>query len=291
MKLKKIISLISAFALVGTMFSAFTVAEAASLGGKPVIKAEFAGYDKKNDTVAFALIDITIDMTAAEALEEYFVGLDEVTWAEVKKGNGVSALGVTWNVPSGFTYFSSVSKIPSNGLTYAATNITLGAKDNPADYYTTPVSTATLAYKVDNFDTSGKIEFDVNLTDMMGDNTADNATWSYYANKDQITLVNCDIPSCNEWLNPTPSKTEVSAETTAQAGHTDAANNTAFAYYVKLGADASQKTGYWTAKFDGTAYKHNQTFEVPTISGEGTANYGLIYKGDKTISEVKFVLE
>lgn len=289
MKIKKILSAIAALSIAVTTFASFNVAEA-SLGGKVTVTASLKEYVKMSDTAAFLYVDITMDSTDAEKYEVYSSDFDFATMANVTKGNGISTMGISLDGP-GFTYVPSYSTKPEYvGINSDGTSIYISPIGEKADYVLDNVIKVTLAYAVTNLDASSEIK--ITGASLNGTNAAENNTvWAYHTDDNNIIATGCSIPSYNEWANPTPSKTEVSAETTAQAGHTDAANNTAFAYYVKLGADASQKTGYWTAKFDGTAYKHNQTFEVPTISGEGTANYGLIYKGDKTISEVKFVLE
>jgi len=192
MKLKKIISAISAFAMVASMT---VVANAASLGGKPTITATFDSYEKVSDTVAFAYVNITLDMTAAETLEVYSNELDEITWEEVIKGNGIKTMGMEWTVPTGFTYTKAKSTIPA-GLTLAATTLAFGPKTAAEEYWVEPVTTIKLAYRVNDFDAKGDIAFTAGGSTIAGLNSAENgALWDYASAKDTITLTGCSIPS------------------------------------------------------------------------------------------------
>lgn len=196
MKLNKIISAVSAFAMAISMV---TVANAASLGGKPTVKATFDSYEKVSDTVAFAYVNVTLDMTAAEALEAYSNELDEITWEEVIKGNGITTLGTAWSTPAGFTYTKAKSIIPT-GLSVNATTLTFGPKTNAEEYWVEPTTTIKLALRVNDFDAKGN--FAITNATVDGKNSAEGAVWSYSLLGGTIAVEDCSIPSYNEWSAP-----------------------------------------------------------------------------------------
>lgn len=198
MKFKKIISAVSAFAMA---ISLVTVANAASLGGKPSVKATFDGYEKVSDTVAFAYVNITLDMSAAEALEAYSNELDEITWEEIVKGNGISTFGIPYAEVAGFTYTKAKSTIPS-GLTVNSVSIVFDPKTNPEDYWVTPVTTVRLALRAANFDSKGTFTIDANQVTVAGKDSASGEVWGYKSLDNQITVESCEIPSYNEWSTP-----------------------------------------------------------------------------------------
>ena len=208
MKLNKVISAVSAFAVAVSMFSAFTVANAASLGGNPSVTATFDSYEKVSDSVAFAYVNLTIDMTAAEDLLAYSNELDEETWEEVIKGNGISTMGLAWSNPEGFTYTKAKSTIP-DGLTVntAGTNLAFGPQTNAENYLVTPVTTVKLALRVNDFDAKGNVEISNATVD--GKNSEESAVWSYSLLGGTIDVTGCSIPSYNEWSTPETTEYEV----------------------------------------------------------------------------------
>ena len=199
MKFKRIISAVSAFAMA---MSLITVANAASLGGKPSVTATFDGYEKVSDTTVFAFVNITLDMSAAETLEAYSYTSDETTdWEDVITGNGISTMGIPFSEMSGFTYNKGKSTIPE-GLTVKTTSISYGPKDNAEDYWVTPVTTVRLAYKVTDFDSKGTFTIDANQVSVSGKDSATGEVWQYKSLDNQITVSSCSIPSYNEWSTP-----------------------------------------------------------------------------------------
>lgn len=213
MKFKRIISAVSAFAMA---MSLITVANAAALGGKPSVTATFDGYEKVSDTTAFAYVNITLDMSAAETLSVYENICDDSTgWEEVIRGNGITTIGIPYNTIDGFTFTKAKSTIPT-GLSVNATSIAYGPKAEPTEYWVTPVTTVRLALRVTDFDAKGTFAIDAQQVSVDGKNSAENAVWAYKSLDNQITVsASCSIPSYNDWLNPpTPDDDEVTASKT-----------------------------------------------------------------------------
>lgn len=281
MKFKKIISAVSAFAMAASLF---TVASAASLGGKPTVTASFDGYEKVSDTVAFAYVNVTLDMSAAEALEVYSNELDEITWEEVVKGNGITTLGIGWTVPTGFTYTKAKSTIPA-GLTVSATNVAFGPKTSAEEFWTTPVTTVRLAYRVSNFDAKGDITLPTGGTTVDGKNSAEGSVWSYSDAAGTVTLTGCSIPSYNEWSKPAGPTYEdkyvdaVDVPFAALGDNEVAGTDVAAAYKASYTFAGTEKAAAWTATGKG-----DYAIDLANLSGETTL--GLIVT-DGVVSNVQ----
>ncbi len=215
MKFSKVVSIVSAFAIAATMFSALTVANAASLGGKPFVSATFDSYEKVSDTVAFAYVNIAIDMTEAETLVPYSLELDEVTWEEVTKGNGITTMGVAWTSPEGFTYTKAKSVIPSN-ITVGSSGeaLAFGPTTNAENYIVDAVTTIKLAFRVNDFDQVG--DFTITNATVDGKNSEESEVWSYSLLGGTIDVESCTIPSYNDWANPSsePTITDITIDPT-----------------------------------------------------------------------------
>lgn len=291
MKLKKIISAVCAFAMIASIV---TVANSASLGGKPTMTATFDKYEKVSDTVAFAYVDVTLDMSAAEALEVYSNELDEETWEEVVKGNGITTMGSAWTTPTGFTYTKAKSTIPA-GLTVNATSLAFGPKTSAEEYWTEPVTTIKLALRVNDFDAKGAFTFNVGGTTVDGKNSAENAVWGYKQVDGNIIVTGCDIPSYNEWSTPaatptveptaTPEPTpEVTPEPTATPEPTEGkgvekfSDTDAAAWAWKTAAAAGSKVAV-TVNANGEEV--SKTFDL-NAAVEGTVKVGIVVQYNPT---------
>lgn len=289
MKLKKLISAVVALAMATSMLSAFSVAEAASLGGKPTVKLEFDRYEKMTDSVAMAYIKLTVDMTEAETLEEYSQELDMETYETVTKGNGITTMGAKWTVPTGFTYTSPLSTIP-NGLAIntAGDALSFSPKDNPADFWITPVTEVILAYRVTDFDAKGEMQLLNDMVTVDGKNSAESKVWSYASLAGTIDLVSCSVPSYNEWSAPAPT---VDWSTATKYGdyHSDIDNSDAVAYTAELTGDGTveyDKVTWKVTPADGSAAKG--CYADVNIGGTGTYTIGLVI-GDVTSNQITSV--
>lgn len=263
MKLKKIISAISAFAMVASMA---VVANAASLGGNPTVTATFDSYEKVSDTVAFAYVNVTIDMSAAEALEVYSNELDETTWEEVVKGNGITTMGSTWAAPAGFTYTKAKSTIPA-GLTVNATSLAFGPKTSAEEFWTESVTTVKLAYRVNDFDAKGDFTLNVGGSTVDGKNSEEGNVWSYADAAGTITLTSCSIPSYNEWSKPAePEEPQITI------------NNK---YVFNFTADAGQEVMVKLTRANGI--ESDLTYSLPELVKGEASIFGLLKVTDKTV--------
>jgi hypothetical protein len=275
MKFKKIISAVSAFAMAASLF---TVASAASLGGKPTVTATFAGYeiDTEYDNQIVAKINFKLDGSAAEALSAY--SSSGKGSAKVEKGNGVTTLGVNWSVDGDFEYWDDFNVAPLT-LNSTGTSVAFGPKTAVAEYLVDSVLEWTVRYAVYDNDVSGKVV--INSASYDGKSTTDKATWSYHTSKSTIDVVGCDIPSYNEWSKPAePTVETVNADTVALAapGQDEVAGTDVAAAYKASYNFVSGQTAAWTA-----TGKADYAIDLANISGPTTL--GLIVT-DGTVSGV-----
>ena len=214
MKLKKIISAVCAFAMAASFI---TVANAASLGGKPTVTAEFVEYTtNSSNSWAKAWVKVTIDTTAAETLAAYKEGTvydeEEEDDVIVKSGNGITTLGGQVAVNNvNFVPQATNNTIPSTWVHEAKTEyhkLAFGPKTVASEYYTEGKTELLLNFKVSSayFAEDAAISFatmtiDGTCVDVYNV-TNNNSTWSYSQAASTIIVEGCSIPSYNEWSTP-----------------------------------------------------------------------------------------
>ncbi len=296
MKMKKLLSIACAVAMLASTFVATTVS--ASLGGKPTATATFGGYELlelDGESYYIATVNFEIDVTAAETLAAYVKSGNAIKGYTVV-GNGVKAVSASLEIPAGFEYFDTADAgiLTINATGNKCTYLNTGAVDT---YLTDNKYSWSLQYYTADADATGKFNFTKDATSVSGtDSTVTVATknptatpWDYDYFNDTMEATGCTIPSYNEWANPTPAGGSVDA-TQSGSTFTDAANAQAVAYVAELDSSASGQTGRWYATIGGTPMKTVKTFTLPNFSAE-KVKLGLVYKGAEKVEDVAFKWE
>jgi len=289
MKLKKIISVVSAFAMAASMF---TVANAASLGGKPTVTATFAGYeiDTEYDNQIVARINFKVDASAAESLAAYAsTGKGS---SKVETGNGITTLGVSWSVDVENSEYWDDFDVDPLTLNGTGTAVAFGPKTSTSEYLVDEVIEWSVRYAVYDNNASGSVSILEATLD--GKSTTDKAVWGYSSLADTFDIQGCSIPSYNEWSKPAAAKLAVSAEDTTPA------NANGYIWDVTVTKGEGGALAAFDALFtdkDGNTAERTIRKGLETLNGKLTATDGngsVVFKvGLKTereISSAKFTV-